>query len=304
MKKENFNIKLKVHFLEERLAQLAPEHIDAALKQNISLKIEVHQRGMEIKKIRKLLMDCQQELERLQRGSGGTEARARELEERLDEREREIRELRRRRAVGPDDNALRECEARNAELEEQLESVRGLLEENMEEMDRLRVIVERRGDGNASDDMRRQAEELEMENEDLKAKLDEQEELLTRVNDEKEDLADEVEALRLENEDLQRRREAESLERSQSRAQILEEREEREAVEDDLNTMRDKLAAVQIELQQKDDDIDVKNREIEDLVAEHERIVEAVQNEWRGEVEEARNQVEELRDVRLAKLIH
>ncbi|THH29016.1 hypothetical protein EUX98_g5172 [Antrodiella citrinella] len=297
LKKENFNIKLKVHFLEERLAQLAPDQIDAALKQNITLKIEVHQRGMEVKRIKKILIDCQGELEKLQRSTGGTDARARELEKRLDEREREIRDLRRRRAVGPDDGALRELEARNQELEEQLESVRGLLEENMEEMERLREIVERRGDGDANDELRRNLEELEMENEDLRAKIDETEELLTHRSDEKEDLADEVEALRLEVENLQRRREAENQERSQSRAQILEEREEREAVEDDMNAFRDKLAAVQIELQQKDDDIEVKNREIEDLIAEHERIVETVQDEWRGEVEEARNQVEELRDV-------
>ncbi|KAJ7441428.1 microtubule associated-domain-containing protein, partial [Mycena latifolia] len=38
-KEENFNIKIRVHFLEERLAPLAPNQIDAALKQNISLKI-------------------------------------------------------------------------------------------------------------------------------------------------------------------------------------------------------------------------------------------------------------------------
>ena len=53
LKKENFNIKLKVHFLEERLAQLAPDQIDAALKQNINLKIEVQQRGLEMKKLKK-----------------------------------------------------------------------------------------------------------------------------------------------------------------------------------------------------------------------------------------------------------
>jgi hypothetical protein len=40
-----------MHFLEERFAQLAPDQIDAALKQNISLKIEVQQRGLEIKKL-------------------------------------------------------------------------------------------------------------------------------------------------------------------------------------------------------------------------------------------------------------
>ncbi|KAG2744093.1 hypothetical protein P692DRAFT_20821421 [Suillus brevipes Sb2] len=46
--KENFNIKLRVHFLEERLAQSAPDQIDAALKQNINLKIEEHDRVVDV----------------------------------------------------------------------------------------------------------------------------------------------------------------------------------------------------------------------------------------------------------------
>ncbi|KAG1801892.1 microtubule associated-domain-containing protein, partial [Suillus subaureus] len=62
LKKENFNIKLRVHFLEERLAQLAPDQIDAALKQNINLKIEVQQRGLEIKKLKKLVLELEREL--------------------------------------------------------------------------------------------------------------------------------------------------------------------------------------------------------------------------------------------------
>ena len=41
----------------------------------------------------------------------------------------------------------------------------------------------------------------------------------------------------------------------------------------------------------------MKAREIDALVNEHDRIVEVVGQEWRGEVEEARGQVEELRDV-------
>jgi hypothetical protein len=48
-----------VHFLEERLAQLAPDQIDAALKQNINLKIEVRQRGLEIKKFKKLVLELE-----------------------------------------------------------------------------------------------------------------------------------------------------------------------------------------------------------------------------------------------------
>ena len=42
---------------------------------------------------------------------------------------------------------------------------------------------------------------------------------------------------------------------------------------------------------------EMKEREIQDLINEHERIVEHVENEWRGEAEEARGQVDELRDV-------
>lgn len=255
---------------------------------------------MELKKLKKLVLELQRELDHLQRGSGGAQGRARELEEKLEERERELRELRRRRAVGPDDGALRELEARNVELEEELENVRGLLEENTEELERLRELAESRGDHSSlgSERYRRQAEELEAENEDLRARIDELEEAVTQRADERDDLADEVETLKLELEDLQRRREAETIERSQSRAQIIEEREEREAVEDGLNAVRDKLAAAQIELQQKEDEIDMKNREIEELIAEHQRIVESVEDEWRGEVDEAKGQMEELRDVR------
>lgn len=292
-----------MHFLEERLAQLAPDQIDAALKHNIGLKIEVQQNRLEIKKMKKLVLESQRELERLQRTAATSQARSRELEEKLEERDREIRELRRRRAVGPDDGLMRDIEARNAELEEELENVRGLLEENAEELERLRELAEQRADmssgGGGGERWRRRVEELEDENEDLRVKMDELEELATRGNDEKEELVDAVETLKLEIEDLQRRRHAESIERSQSRAMVLEEREEREAVEDDLNAVRDKLAAAQIELQQREDDVEMKNREIEELVAEHTRIVEELDNEWRGEVDETRGQVEELKDVRM-----
>jgi hypothetical protein len=65
------------------------------------------------------------------------------LEEKLEEREREVRELRRRagEGAGEGDMALREAEAHNALLEEELENVKGLLEENTDEMERLKEIM-------------------------------------------------------------------------------------------------------------------------------------------------------------------
>ena len=40
VKRENFGLKLKIYFLEERLAKLAPDQVNQALKENIELKID------------------------------------------------------------------------------------------------------------------------------------------------------------------------------------------------------------------------------------------------------------------------
>ena len=260
---------------------------------------------MEMKKLKKLVLSLEHELERLQR-SDSNRNRERELEDKLEEREHELRELRRRKSTSSAmDDALREAEARNEELEDELHNVRALLEENLDEIDRLKENIERESLSSSSaaggsesrlERLRRRAENLEVENENLQNKLQDHIELLAQRQDENSDLADLVSSLRLELEDVQRRREAEAVERSESPAPVLDEREEWVAVEADLNALRDRLAAVMIELQQKEDEVEVKTREIEDLVAEHQRIVEVVEDEWRGEVEEARGQVEELKD--------
>jgi len=299
LKKEDFNIKFKVHFLEERLAQLAPDQVEAALKQNINLKIEVQQRGMELKKVRKLVLELENELQRIQRGDAARSSRERELEALLEKREHEIRELRRRLTSesGQDDAALREAEERNAELEDELENVRHLLEENMDELERLKDIVEQHDEDTGGSSGRRHIGALQEEIRDLKAALDEHADALARHEDEKEEILDRNEALLLQIEDMEHRRDAETIERSQSRAMILEERESREAIEDDLNVLRDKLAAANIELQQKDDELNFKSQEITELISEHRSILDDAEGEWKGEVDEAKTQIEELRDV-------
>ncbi|KAF9239071.1 microtubule associated-domain-containing protein, partial [Melanogaster broomeanus] len=196
LKKENFNIKLRVHFLEERLAQLAPDQVDAALKQNVSLKVEVQQRGLELKKLKRLVLELERELERSQkeRGTASSKDRERDLEARLQERERELRELRRGLAPAADEDALRQAELRNEELEEELENVKGLLEDNIEEIGHLREIVEKRGDESIDERgehrrerWQRKLGELEADNDDLRARIEEQNVLLLKKEDEKED---------------------------------------------------------------------------------------------------------------------
>lgn len=310
MKKENFSLKLKVHFLEERLAQLAPDHIEAALKQNINLKIEVQSRGVELKKYKKLLLQMEQELARSK--ADAERSRERELEAEVEELARELRELRRRKSgVGRDDVALMEARGRNEELErelaraeEELEQAKALIEDNLDEIDRLKEFQGQRDPNNSMSDagegrrakLEEALREVEEDNFLLREKIQELANELNNREDEKEELADKVEALSLHIEELERRQADAALERSQSRANNLNDAEERQRLEDMINSLRDKLAATNIELQQKEEEIAAKSQEIDEIIAEHESIVKDIESNWRGEVEEARQQVEDLKD--------
>jgi len=269
---------------------------------------------MELKKFKKLVSQLEKDLESQQEHNRASsrlqhherEERERELEERLEEHEREIHELRRQRAHQGEESEdiVRELEAHNAQLEEEIENMRELLQDNMDEIERLKDLIERNSSSFPSDQHSTRSHlqrihDLQDENADLRHRLQDHIALLSDKNDEREDLLDAVESLKLEIEELHSKRAGENEERSESRALILEEREGREQVEDDLNNMKDRVAALLIEIQQKEDECEQKNAEIDELVAEHKRIVEVVEDEWRGEVDEVRMQVEELKDVSL-----
>lgn len=195
VKKENFSLKLKIYFLEERLAKLAPDQIDLALKENIELKVDFQNLRQELKKYKRMLLDQQNLIESLQKesvqvqqgGGKGGSSRERELEKeikrlrdkeerervsrdaleaRLNEREREVRELRelvKKRSVdeweGEDARAeivrLRDeldgvheahedALATNADLRNQVDEVKDILQDREDEMNRLQRQLEER----------------------------------------------------------------------------------------------------------------------------------------------------------------
>jgi hypothetical protein len=90
---------------------------------------------------------------------------------------------------------LRETEARNQELDAELENTKVLLQENMDEINRLQEIIEQRGhdssmNGESRSDLRRQVEEAWVVKGELDAKLEERLKLLALREDEKEELLD------------------------------------------------------------------------------------------------------------------
>ncbi|EMR08804.1 hypothetical protein PNEG_02973 [Pneumocystis murina B123] len=65
MRKENWGLKLKIHFLNDRLDKLAPDQIEKALKENIENKIQQAKLIQEIKKYRKSLLESEKKIQEI-----------------------------------------------------------------------------------------------------------------------------------------------------------------------------------------------------------------------------------------------
>ncbi|MBW0464402.1 hypothetical protein O181_004117 [Austropuccinia psidii MF-1] len=96
VKKENFNLKLKIYFLEDRLAKLAPDQVDLALKENVEIKVEFQTVRQELKRYKRLLLEAERAIELAKaerdelllrqsedRNNNGLEAEVRTLKEEL-----------------------------------------------------------------------------------------------------------------------------------------------------------------------------------------------------------------------------
>jgi predicted RNase H-like nuclease (RuvC/YqgF family) len=104
LKKDNFSLKLKLHFYEQRLEKMAPSSVEQALRENIQLKVEFQTLRTELKRYKKLLLEGDKAIQALTAerdqflaaGSGSgrrggsaaaQSAREKELERRLLEQE-------------------------------------------------------------------------------------------------------------------------------------------------------------------------------------------------------------------------
>lgn len=96
VKKENFSLKLKIYFLEERLAKLAPEQVDLALKEHIDLQVEYQNTRSELKKHKKLLLNAQKALDDLkddqERFNGTLNRNEAEAQAEIDRLQEELRQ--------------------------------------------------------------------------------------------------------------------------------------------------------------------------------------------------------------------
>ncbi|RSH89332.1 hypothetical protein EHS25_002444 [Saitozyma podzolica] len=304
VKKDNFNLQLENHFLKERLANMAPDHIEAALKENVKLKLEILNLSKEMKKLKKLLLQQDRDLAEAARngdGKGGKAASdARELE-RLYREEKERRKA---------------AESEYKRLEEELASGASAGAAG-EDVAQLRDRLE---DTEASEQVwRNRCETLEEELENAKAANEDHAEEMERVRDAADRAQEELEKLQAQHADVSRglgdsigvgkgreaRLQQKVADLEQANASLQAELEELrkagggadvEELQDRFDELRDKLAAVQLDLDRRDQEIDELNSELDGRVREHEKELGQVEAGWRDEVLEVRAQVDEIRE--------
>ncbi|ADV21779.1 hypothetical protein I305_01825 [Cryptococcus gattii E566] len=296
-KKEVFNLQLENHFLKERLSNMAPEHIEGALKENVKLKLEILTLGKELKKLKKLVMQQDKDLAAAARESGKSQE-ARELEklwnqekERRKAAEQEIKTLQEEigaRGMNELRSKLEDAEAsedvwrkRTEELEAELEDQKALNEDQIQELERFRNGMDR-----AHDEMEKMKEELKS------AKSLNESVGLGKGREAR--LAQKIQELEQENASLQ-------ADLSIAKKGVMSE-DDAELLEERLNELQDKVAAAQLELDNRDREVDELNAELDTKFREHEIELQQVAEEWRDEVLEARTQVDELKDQELKEI--
>ncbi|QSZ31995.1 hypothetical protein DSL72_001564 [Monilinia vaccinii-corymbosi] len=149
IEKENFGLKLKIHFLEEALRKAGPGFSEAALKENTELKVDKVTMQRELQKFRKTLTAAEKDVEQYR------------------QQIMEMQEKFKRKNV-------------SAGQQEELSSLRQVLEEKEDELNRVRSQEDKYAD-------------MENKIDDLEANLREKDRLINDREDAIENLKDDVE---------------------------------------------------------------------------------------------------------------
>ncbi|KAF9884053.1 hypothetical protein FE257_002338 [Aspergillus nanangensis] len=218
--KENWGLKVKVHYLEDRLEKAGPAYNQAALRENTELKVTKLTMQRDISRYKKNLQQAERDLEayRLQFQGLREESRRRQTDETI---QREM------------DLMREEIDSRDSQVKDLQEALRNAKGNQSEEMDKLRDEVE---DLEASlREKERMVEERDEEIEELKDKDGKESDALSELEAELHRAKEQMEELQESLDQVQ----SEAREARNSEAQALEEKEEAER---NLQELHDEMA--------------------------------------------------------------
>uniref|UniRef100_A0A8D1X9G6 CDK5 regulatory subunit-associated protein 2 n=1 Tax=Sus scrofa TaxID=9823 RepID=A0A8D1X9G6_PIG len=306
LKKENFNLKLRIYFLEERMQQEFDGPTEHLYKTNIELKVEVESLKRELQEREQLLIKASKAVETLAEG-GGSEIQR--VKEDAQKKVRQVEELLTKRILLLEEDV----KAAQAELEkafagiETEKALRLSVENKLSEMKKIHE---------ADLEMALALEQKDRLIEELKLSLKSKEALIQCLKEEKSQMASPDEnvssgelrglstALRGDEERETKaaqteRQEERNLfeERIQALQEDLREKEREIATEKKNSLKRDKaIQGLTMALKSKEKEIEELNSEIKELSAAFAKAREASQKAQTQKFQDLRNEVERLRN--------
>lgn len=212
IEKENFGLKLKIHFLEEALRKAGPGFSEAALKENAELKVDKVTMGNEIKKYKKHITTAERDLESYRRqlleleenakrqfADESQQAEMDQLRQTLDEREADIAELRRQLSeeqkdseqveklqddIGDLEADLREKDRQISEKDDELEDLRDKLDDAEDKVkDAQRRMVEMEQEEQQSEELEEAKETIQSLEHDIRRLEEQVDEMKEKMDD-------------------------------------------------------------------------------------------------------------------------
>ncbi|CRG85665.1 Putative leucine-rich repeat-containing protein DDB_G0290503 [Talaromyces islandicus] len=254
--KENFGLKLKIHYMQELLDRAGPENNQAALKENTELKVVKVTLQREISRYKKNLQSAERDLEayRLQLQELREKAKRRQADESL---QREMEWMR-------EEIATRETQVTNLQ-----EELRNAKERESDEADRLRDEVE----------------DLEATLREKERIIDEKDDIIDNLKDAENKDSDAVGELETELERTKQRLEELQSDLDQAKADAREAKQSQQLAIQEKEKAEENLKELQDEMANKSFSTKGLNRQIEEKAAELEEEVRQLRQE-RDELKE------------------
>jgi chromosome segregation ATPase len=285
-KKENFGLKLKIHFLEEALRKAGPGYSEAALKENTELKVTHVTMQKELVQYKKTLVDAEknvdqyrqqildmQEKFRRKNVSAAQQEELENLRQVLEEKEAEIDRMRRQ------DDKSDELEDKVHDLEADLREKDRLINDREDDIDNLKDDLEKRAGiiselETALKKSKRRTVELEekaqsQSNEELK----EAESLIQELERDVERLKNEVEETKG---DYQEEELANKSITTKGLSRQIEEKANR--LQDDLEDLRERYQKLEQQNSEKTSEVKKLQEQIEELYRDSEVSEQKLQN--------------------------
>ncbi|KAK6363005.1 hypothetical protein TWF730_000454 [Orbilia blumenaviensis] len=241
IKKENFSLKLKIFFLDDKLNKLGPEFNDVAIRENIEMKVEHTTLRAELKRLKKALLDSEKLVTDLQGDAQSAQTSAQQ----------------------------KIASSKQAELDQaKMHDLLAELEDKKSEMDMLKDENERlrlelqdrdgteREDAETIESLNRRVADLEGEKEDLEADIRAKEEQIDNRQDSQDKEHDHLrDRIRELEEELQAKYDEEGNEQEEAQARIRELQEELSSKDEEIKSLQDdhdaQIASARQQYQQK-----------------------------------------------------